>query len=214
VPQLLGLRRESWTEGWTLARAGGREAQRHIPAMECQGLKIASAGFFLGEDQAMGLSAMSIDLLLRQLVRFVTWGALEFLVVDMPPGTADVAHILMRELRLSGAIVVVTPQEVAHLDARKAVTMFRRAGIHVLGAVENMSGLACPTCGERISLFPTVSPARAIWQMEIERLGEIPFSSALGEAAERGVPLTISAPDSATAQAFAAIAEKVVAGLT
>lgn len=211
---MLGLRRESWTEAWTLARSGGPVAQRPISAVEAQGLKIASAGFFLGEDQAMGLSALSIDLLLKQLVRSVTWGELEFLVVDMPPGTADVAHILMRELKLTGAIVVVTPQEVAHLDARKAVTMFRRAGIRVLGAVENMSGLVCPTCGERISLFPTVSPARSIWQMEIERLGDVLFSGALGEAAERGVPLTVSAPDSAAAQAFAAIAERVVARLT
>lgn len=213
VPQMLGLRREAWTEGWTLARAGGPEAQRRIPAIERHGLKIASAGFILGEDQAMGLSAMGIDLLLKQLVRFVTWGSLEFLVVDMPPGTADIAHVIMRELKISGAIVVVTPQEIAHLDARKAVTMFRHAGVRVLGAVENMSGLSCPRCGERISLFPTVSPARAIWQMEVDKLGEIPFSGALGEAAEGGVPLVISAPDSVTAHSFTEIAEEVVARL-
>jgi ATP-binding protein involved in chromosome partitioning len=213
VPQMLGLRRETWTEGWTLARAGGSAAQRRIPATERYGLKLASAGFFLGEDQAMGLSATSIDLLLKQLVRFVAWGELEFLVVDMPPGTGDVARILVRELKLSGAIVVVTPQEVAHLDARKAVTMFRHAGVLVLGAVENMSALVCPHCRERIALFPTVSPDRGIWQMAVDKLGEIPFSSALGEAAESGVPLAVSAPDSATAHAFMRIAEEVVTRL-
>lgn len=213
VPQMLGLRREAWTEGWTRARAGGREAQRRIAPMEQHGLKIASAGLFLGEDQAMGLSAISLDLLLKQLVRFVTWGELEFLVVDMPPGTADVAHIIMRELKISGAIVVITPQEVAHLDARKAVTMFRHAGIRVLGAVENMSPFPCPSCGEHLSLFPMVAPARAIWQMEIEKLGDIPFSGALGGAAESGVPLAISSPDSPIACCFAEIAEKVVARL-
>ena len=161
----------------------------------------------------MGLSATSIDLLVKQLVRSVTWGDLEFLVVDMPPGTADIAHIVMRELKISGAIVVVTPQEVAHLDARKAVTMFRRGGVRVLGAIENMSGLTCPACGERISLFPNVTPARAIWQMEVEKLGEIPFTAVLGDAAEAGVPLAISAPESATAGAFTQIAEEVVARL-
>jgi len=210
VPQMLGLRREAWTEGWTLARAGGPEAQRRIQAIERHGLKLASAGFILGEDQAMGLPAMSIDLLVKQLIRSVTWGELEFLVVDLPPGTADVAHTVMRELKISGAIVVVTPQEVAHLDARKAVTMFRHAGVHVLGAVENMSGLLCPSCGERISLFPTVSPARAIWQMEVDKLGEIPFSGALGAAAEDGSPIAITAPDSVMAHSFTALAQEVV----
>jgi ATP-binding protein involved in chromosome partitioning len=161
----------------------------------------------------MGLPASSIDLLLKQLVGFVTWGELEVLVVDLPPGTADVAHGLIRQLKISGAIVVVTPQEVAHLDARKAVTMFRHAGVRVLGAVENMSGLSCPSCGERISLFPTVSPDRAIWQMEVDKLGEIPFSGALGEAAEGGVPLAIAAPDSAMTHSFGQIADALVARL-
>lgn len=210
VPQMLGLRREAWTQAWTLARAGGPEAQRRIPAVERHGLKVASAGFFLGEDQAMGLPAASIELLLKQLVGFVTWGELEFLVVDLPPGTADVAHVLIRELPISGAILVVTPQEVAHLDARKAVTMFRRAGVRVLGAVENMSGFICPSCGERTSLFPTVSPARGIWQMEVDKLGEIPFSGAIGEAAAGGVPVAISAPDSATTHSFIEIANELV----
>jgi ATP-binding protein involved in chromosome partitioning len=174
---------------------------------------VASAGFFLGEDQAMGIGAMGIDLLVKQIVRFVTWGELEFLVIDLPPGTADVVHTVMRELDVSGAIVVVTPQEVAHLDARKAVTMFRRAGVRVLGAVENMSAFSCPGCGERISLFPAVSPDRAIWQMEVDKLGEIPFSGALGDAAQDGVPITVSAPDSATARSFTQIAQQVVARL-
>ncbi len=213
VPQMLGLRRETWTEGWTLARAGGPRAQRPIPPIESQGLKVASAGFFLGEDQATGIGAMGIDLLVKQLVRFVTWGELEFLVIDLPPGTADVVHTVMRELDVSGAIVVVTPQEVAHLDARKAVTMFRRAGVRVLGAVENMSAFVCPGCGERISLFPAVAPDRAIWQMEVDKLGEIPFSSALGDAAQAGVPIAIAAPDSATARSFADIAREVVTRL-
>ncbi len=210
---MLGLRRETWTEGWTLARAGGPRAQRAIPPIESQGLKVASAGFFLGEDQAMGIGAMGIDLLVKQLARSVTWGELEFLVIDLPPGTADVVHIVMRELDVSGAIVVVTPQEVAHLDARKAVTMFRRARVRVLGAVENMSAFVCPGCGERISLFPAVAADRAIWQMEVDKLGEIPFSTALGDAAQAGVPIGITAPDSRAARSFTDIAREVVTRL-
>jgi ATP-binding protein involved in chromosome partitioning len=119
----------------------------------------------------------------------------------------------MRELDVSGAIVVVTPQEVAHLDARKAVTMFRRARVRVLGAVENMSAFVCPGCGERISLFPAVAPDRAIWRMEVDKLGEIPFSGALGDAAQAGVPIGITAPDSAIARSFTDIAREVVARL-
>jgi ATP-binding protein involved in chromosome partitioning len=214
VPQMLGLRRETWTEGWTLARAGGPESQRPIRPIERHGLKVASAGFFLGEDQAMGIGAMGIDLLVKQLIRSVTWGELEFLVVDMPPGTADVAHTLMRELRVSGAIVVVTPQEVAHLDARKAVTMFRHARVRVLGAVENMSAFSCPGCGERISLFPAVAPDRAIWQMAVDKLGEIPFSGALRDAAQNGVPIAVGAPDSVAARTFTDIAQEVVTRLS
>jgi len=214
VPQMLGLRREAWTAGWTLARAGGPEAQRPIQAIERHGLKVASAGFFLGEDQAMGIGALGIDLLVKQLVRSVMWGDLEFLVVDLPPGTADVAHTLMRELHVSGAIVVVTPQEVAHLDARKAVTMFRHARVRVLGAVENMSAFNCPGCGERISLFPTVAPDRAIWQMAVDKVGEIPFSGALGDAAQNGVPIAIAVPDSITARSFTDIAQEVVTRLS
>jgi ATP-binding protein involved in chromosome partitioning len=214
VPQMLGLRRQEWTEGWTLARAGGPEAQRPIQAIERYGLKVASAGFFLGEDQAMGIGAMGIDLLVKQLVRSVTWGELEFLIVDLPPGTADVAHALMRELHVSGAIVVVTPQEVAHLDARKAVTMFRHARVRVLGAVENMSAFSCPGCGERTSLFPSVAPDRAIWQMAVDKLGEIPFSAALGDAAQNGVPIAFGAPDSIAARSFKDIAQEVVARLS
>lgn len=214
VPHMLGIHRESWTTEWTLARAGGHEAQRPIPAVDRYGLKIASAGFLLGEDQAMGLSAMGIDLLLKQLVRFVAWGALEFLVVDMPPGTADVAHTIMRELKITGAILVVTPQEVAHLDARKAITMLRHAKVPILGAIQNMSGLVCPRCGERISLYPEVTEDRAIWGMSVDKLGEIIFTPALANAAEAGVPLTISSPDSAEAQSFAATAAAVMRRLS
>jgi len=93
------------------------------------------------------------------------------------------------------------------------VTMFRRAGVRVLGAVENMSAFVCPGCGERTSLFPTVAPERAIWRMEIDKLGEIPFSSALGDAAQAGVPIGITAPGSATARCFHDIAGEVVTRL-
>ena len=213
VPHMLGLRQKTWTDTWTLARRGGTAAQPILPPVERHGLKIASVGFLLGEDQAFGLSAVGLDLLVKQLVRQVAWGELRFLVVDLPPGTADVAQLLVHELKISGALIVVTPQAVAHLDARKAVTMFRHARVRVLGGVENMSHLACPHCGERIPLFPPVASDRSIWMMDVERLGELPFLPRLSEAAEHGTPLLVSDPGSGWAAALSAIAGRVLARL-
>jgi hypothetical protein len=131
---MVGLVRTEWGEHWTLARRN----QRKLPPIERYGLKIMSAGFVVGEDQPLADAGL-IRLLAQQFMWLVDWGPLDFLLVDLPPGTAEAQQVFVRAVPLSGAVLVVTPQDVAHLDAKKAVQMYRRAGVTILGGVENMS---------------------------------------------------------------------------
>lgn len=206
IPRMVGLARTHWTRSWTLASA--TSAQRFEP-VERFGLVLASAGFILGEDQPMGLGASAADLLLHQLLYQVEWGELEYLVIDLPPGTADVLATILRRAQVSGAVVVVTPQDVAHLDARKAVQKFRHAGVPILGGVENMSAFRCPHCGNAIALFPEVREARSIWSMGVDRLGAIPVDPAISAAAESGTPLVVREPNGPAAVAYRDIAALV-----
>ncbi len=210
IPLMVGVTRKAWTGDWELARNRELGTQRELPAIERHGLQIMSAGFILAEDQPMILPAPTVALLIGQLVRQVTWGALDYLIVDLPPGTADVQHAVLREIALSGAVVVVTPQDVAHLDAKKAVQMYRRSRVPVLGAVENMSGLMCSHCGERIQVFARVPDSRALWSMGVDLLGTVPLDPSISEAGDTGRPLLLAYPQSPQATAFREIAQRLV----
>lgn len=208
IPVMVNLTRTRERKHWMVAR--NPELGKHtIPPVEAFGIKIMSAGFLFGEEQPLSWTAGLVDAFLGQLLGEVEWGDLRYLVVDLPPGTADLQQALVRRIPLSGALVVVTPQDVAHLDARKLVEMYRRAGVRVLGGVENMSGFACPHCGERIVVFPRASEARSIWSAGIERLAEIPLDPEIGVTAEAGRPV-FSVPGSATATLFQNLAREVV----
>lgn len=209
IPLMVGLTRKEWTGDWELARNQELGRARPLPPIERYGLKIMSAGFILGEDQPMILPAPTVALLIGQLVRQVSWGALDYLIIDLPPGTADVQHALLRELTLSGAIVVVTPQDVAHLDGKKAVQMYRRARVPVLGAVENMSGFNCPHCGQQVEIFSRVPDARAIWSMGIDRLAAVPVDPSVSEGGDRGRPVLVAHPQSALSVAFRQAARRL-----
>jgi ATP-binding protein involved in chromosome partitioning len=204
---MVGLTRHKWTQDWTLA---SRRRVRLQP-VERYGLQIASAGFILGEDQPLTLEGISAQMLVRQLINDVAWTDLDVLVIDMPPGTADVQQQLLKVTELAGAVIVVTPQYVAHLDARKAVQMHRRAGVRVLGAVENMAGLRCPHCGELVEIYPEVPAERSIWSMDVLRLGSIPMDPELALAGDTGQALT--AADSDQAAAFREVATRLLATL-
>ncbi|MBO0684161.1 MAG: P-loop NTPase [Candidatus Dormibacteraeota bacterium] len=204
IPLMVGLTRHEWTQSWTLAA----RRQRMLAPVERHGLKIVSAGFILGEDQPLTLEGLSAQMLVQQLLRGVAWGTLDVLVVDLPPGTADVQQQLLKSIALSGAVVVVTPQYLAHLDARKAVQMYRRAGVRVLGAVENMAGIACPHCGELVEVFPAVPEPRSVWAMGVERLASIPLDPAVAAAADGGRPLADAAPT--PAKSFSGLAGRVM----
>src|SRR5438105_2619486 len=210
IPLMVGLKRESWMTWWELGRRG---RQRQLAPIERYGLRIVSAGFILGEDQPMVAQAMTLRMMAVQLVHQVQWGNLDYLIIDLRPGTADIQQQLSASLPVAGAIVVVTPQDVAHLDARKGLRMFEQAGITQLGGVENMSGITCPHCGKTIDVFSRVAPERSIWALGVERLAQIPMDPTISEAGDVGRPLLISHPDSVAAVAFRELALKVKARL-
>lgn len=212
IPLMVGLVRTDWEQSWTLARNPALGELRLEPVRRF-GLALMSAGFIIGEDQPLVWEAPLVRLLARQLLRNVAWGALDYLIVDLPPGTADVQQALAEEIPFSGALLVVTPQDVAHLDAKKAVQMYRRFGVPILGGVENMSGFLCPHCGEPADIFPRVPAARSIWAMGVEQLGAVPLDPAVSRAGDRGKPLLITHPDSPQAAAFRAAAQRLAARL-
>ena len=147
--------------------------------VETHGIKLMSAQFLIGEDQPLALAEGWASLLLHRFREGVDWGDTELLLVDLPPGTADLQQLVARHLGLAGVVFVVTPQETAHLDAKKALTMFRSARVPVLGGVENMAGLVCPCCGERVDVFPACPEERTIWTTGVERLASIPLRPGL-----------------------------------
>jgi ATP-binding protein involved in chromosome partitioning len=145
-------------------------------------------------------------LLLNRAVQDLDWGELEWLIVDLPPGTAEVQQHLVREITLSGALLVVTPQDVAHLDAKKVHTMLDQAKVPIPGGVENMAPFSCPCCGAAIELFPPTPYGRTIWALGVPRLACIPFTSQLAQAAAEGRPLI----DIDGGQRFRELAEAIV----
>ena len=202
IPLMVGIARQKWTQEWTLAGGG----PRRIQPLRKHGIAIMSSGFILAEDQPNVLGAFTVQMLVQQLVRDVEWGPLDILVIDLPPGTADVQQAVMRSVPFTAALIVVTPQDVAHLDARKAVGMYAHARVPIAGAVENMSGLRCPHCGEMIDVFPRVDEDRSIWALGIEKLGSIPLDPQLAGSGDHGIPLLVSHPESESARIFHEIA--------
>ena len=171
IPLMLNLKREQEAKRWDFWRGGDVRLQ----PVEREGLQVMSVGFLLAERQSLTFAAPLLGAALRQLVEQVEWRALDVLLIDLPPGTADLQQQLLGVVVLAGAVVVVGPQDVAHLDARKFVDFLRGADVPVLGGVENMAGLQCPHCGERIDVFATAAAERAIWADGVRLLGRIPL---------------------------------------
>ena len=207
IPLMLGLIKSDWAKNWTLARGDG--ANTRIPTFERFGLRVMSAGFIVGEDQPLA-DASLVSMMVGQLMFHTDWGELDHLVVDFPPGTGGVQQTLIGAVRYSGAVLVVTPQDVAHLDARKATTMYRSARVPILGGVENMSGFVCPDCGKELQLFSRVAPERSLWSMGVDNLGSVPLATEISEAGDVGKPLLVSRPDSPQSAAFRRIAGEIL----
>jgi ATP-binding protein involved in chromosome partitioning len=202
IPRMIGLARTKTARFIDLWSADAAKTE----PLEAFGIKFMSAGFLVAENQSLSLESVLVDALLVWLTRGIDWGTLDHLVVDLPPGTADLQQQLMKRVQLDGVVLVVTPQDVAHLDAKKVLDLCTRMSVPVLGAVENMSGLSCPDCGARIDVFPRVAGERSIWAAGVERLAEIPLDPEVAQTGDAGVPLLVSRPASAQAEAFRALA--------
>lgn len=196
LPLMVNLTRHEEVRRWDFWRSG---EVRH-EALEVHGIRIMSIGFLLGERQALALGAPLLTAALRQLVHQVEWGPLDVLLLDLPPGTADLQQQLVGVVSLDGAVVVVGPQDVAHLDARKFIAFLHDADVPVLGAVENMSGLECPHCGELIQVFTPVKESRAVWAEGVPLLGRIPLDPDLG---------TLDGSERAQSEVFDAVASEM-----
>jgi len=182
------------------------DGKRLLP-IEKFGLKCMSIGFMVPSDTPMIWRGPMVMGALEQLMGDVDWGDLEVLIVDMPPGTGDAQLTMAQRVALAGAVIVSTPQDLALLDARKGLNMFRRVDVPVLGIVENMSYFLCPHCGERSEIFTHGGARKAAAQMGVDFLGEVPLDMAIREGSDRGQPIVAADPDSGHAKAYRAIAE-------
>ncbi|HEX4825455.1 MAG TPA: Mrp/NBP35 family ATP-binding protein [Candidatus Polarisedimenticolaceae bacterium] len=186
---------------------------RAIVPFDRFGVRFMSLGFLVDKDAAVIWRGPMVMKAIEQLLRDVLWGELDVLVVDMPPGTGDAQLTLSQKVRLSGAVIVTTPQDVALADAIKGVAMFRKVDVPVLGIVENMSYFACPHCGKRADVFGHGGGRREADRLNAPFLGEIPLDAAIREGGDRGKPIVADSPDSPLAKAFLDVAERVEAAL-
>jgi len=184
IPLMLGLKQTRELRRWELGR-NARFGRVELEPVEVAGIKVMSVGFLLAEPQMFAMPAMLASFIGDQLVHNVRWGEIDYLIVDLPPGTADLQQHIFATMDLTGAILVVGPQDAAHLDARKVLSLLRDAGVTVLGAVENMRGLRCPHCGETLDVFPPVADERSLLR-EVDLLVSIPLDPALAEV--NGIP--------------------------
>jgi ATP-binding protein involved in chromosome partitioning len=182
---------------------------RRLLPLENYGIKVMSIGFMVAEDTPMIWRGPMVMSAINQMLRDVEWGELDILVVDLPPGTGDAQLTMAQQVPLSGAVIVSTPQDIALLDARKGLNMFRKVDVPVLGIIENMSYFLCPHCGERSDIFSHGGARREAEKLGTEFLGEIPLDMAIRETSDGGNPIVVSQPDSAHAATFRSIAGRL-----
>ena len=185
---------------------GGGKALKPI---ERYGLKTMSIGYIVNEDTPMIWRGPMVSSALEQMLRDVRWGELDVLVVDMPPGTGDAQLTLAQRVALSGAVIVSTPQDIALVDARKGLNMFRKVAVPVLGFVENMSFYLCPHCGERSEIFGHGGAREEAEKLGVPFLGEVPLHLDIRTTSDSGHPIVVSQPDSPYAQIYKNIAGRV-----
>jgi ATP-binding protein involved in chromosome partitioning len=185
-----------------------------LKPIERYGLQTMSIGYIVAEDTPMIWRGPMVSSALEQMLRDVQWGELDVLVVDMPPGTGDAQLTLAQRVALSGAVIVSTPQDIALIDARKGLSMFRKVAVPVLGIVENMSYFLCPKCGERSEIFGHGGAREEAEKMGVPFLGEVPLHLDIRTTSDSGHPIVVAKPDSPHAQVYRNIAGRVWKQLT
>lgn len=202
VPMMMGLERPPQQQDGKL-----------VPA-ESHGVKLISMGFFVPEDQPLTWRGPMIHTAIQQFLRDVIWGELDYLVVDLPPGTGDAQLSISQLVPLTGAVIVTTPQAVALHDSRKGLAMFQNVNVPVLGIVENMSYYVCGRCGERTEIFSYGGGERAAEKLGVPFLGRIPIDPAIRAGGDIGMPIVVSDPASPQAKAFMEIASRIAARIS
>ena len=197
MPRLLGIK------GQPQQLAGDK-----LAPIEAYGLKVMSMGFLVDEETPMIWRGPMVMSALSQMLKDVAWGDLDVLVVDMPPGTGDAQLTMAQQVPLAGAIIVSTPQDLALIDARKGLNMFRKVDVPVLGIVENMSTFICPHCGSATDIFAHGGAKSEANRLGVAFLGEVPLTLAIRETSDAGRPVVVSAPSSSAAEAYRDIAAK------
>src|SRR5215216_2351816 len=186
--------------------------QRIVP-IEAHGVRLMSIGFILDPEKALIWRGPLVAQLITQFLNDVDWGDLDYLIIDLPPGTGDAQLTLVQRIPISGAVIVTTTQEVALADAVKGLKMFQEVKTPILGIVENMSGFVCPSCNEVSEIFSSGGGKRTAEQYNVELLGQTPLEPSVREGGDTGQPLVEAAPDSATGVAFRALADRVADSL-
>jgi len=198
LPKLLAIREKPQTVGGT-----------RLKPITRYGLTVMSIGFLIEEETPMIWRGPMVMSALTQMLREVEWGTLDVMVVDMPPGTGDAQLTMAQQVPLKGAVIVSTPQDLALIDARRGIAMFKRVNVPVLGIVENMSMFICPKCGERSDIFGHGGARREAERLGVPFLGEVPLEMSIRETSDAGWPIVATQPDSPHAAAYRVIAANV-----
>ncbi len=188
-------------------------ADERIVPIEAHGVKLMSIGFLIDEDTPAIWRGPIVMGIMRQFLQQVDWGELDYLIVDMPPGTGDAQLSLVQLARVDGAIMVTTPQGVATADVLKGIKMFERVEVPLLGLIENMSGFVCPHCGDETDIFGRGGGEKLAATAGIPFLGTVPLGASVVKAGDSGRPTVVAEPDSAEARAFVVLAGKIVDAL-
>ena len=202
LPKLLAIKEKPQTIGGT-----------RLKPIERYGLRVMSIGFLIDEETPMIGRGPMVMSAITQMLREVEWGKLDIMVVDMPPGTGDAQLTMAQQVPLKGAVIVSTPQDLALIDARRGVSMFKRVNVPVLGVVENMSYFLCPSCGTRSDIFAHGGARQEAERLGVPFLGEVPLHMTIREKSDAGLPVVATAPDSEHARIYRDIASKVLAQL-
>jgi ATP-binding protein involved in chromosome partitioning len=183
--------------------------ENRIQPFERWGVKLMSIGFVLDTDTPVIWRGPMVMKAIEQLMGDVDWGELDFMILDMPPGTGDAQLTVAQKIGLAGAVIVSTPQDVALIDARKGLAMFRKMEVPVLGLVENMATFVCPSCGQETAIFRSGGGERTARELGVPFLGSIPLDAEIALGGDAGVPIVVKRPDGAHAAAFRRLAETV-----
>jgi ATP-binding protein involved in chromosome partitioning len=200
VPMMLGVTRQPNIVG-----------ENRIEPILSHGVKFISVGLISPGDKPMVMRGPMLHQIIRQFLQQVEWGELDYLIVDLPPGTGDVVISLVQTVPLTGAVVVSTPSDVSLQDARKALEMFHQVNVEVIGIVENMSHFTCPHCQQVIDIFSSGGAERTAAQFGLEFLGSLELDPSIRKGGDSGMPVALAGPDSEIAEGFYQIAEKVAA---